>query len=145
MLARSSDSPLGADSNHASRISSNSASEVARRLRASTLASFHLRAPAAVAASPHRAARIPGTLLAAIEAPVPVQQATIACSARPSATSRAALSPAPPAAASRRLARPRPVVALGVAVGAVEDRVMAPAAQLLGQDPGDPGQLIGGD
>ena len=41
---------------------------------------------------PHSAARIPATLLAAIDAPVPVQQATIAWSARPSATSRAAAS-----------------------------------------------------
>ncbi len=35
---------------------------------------------------------MPSTLLAAIEAPVPVQQQTTACSARPSATSRAAAS-----------------------------------------------------
>jgi hypothetical protein len=54
------------------------------------LASFQRRAPDAVAASAHSAARTPPTLLAAIEAPVPVQQQTIACSARPSATSRAA-------------------------------------------------------
>lgn len=40
----------------------------------STLASFHLRAPAAVSASPQRAARISNTLLAAMETPVPVQQ-----------------------------------------------------------------------
>ena len=50
------------------------------------------RAPCAVAASAHSAARTPGTLLAAIDAPVPVQQQTTACSARPSATSRAAAS-----------------------------------------------------
>ena len=59
---------------------------------ASTLASFQRRAPAAVAASTHSAARTPRTLLAAIDAPVPVQQQTTACSARPSATSRAAAS-----------------------------------------------------
>ncbi len=44
---------------------------------ASTLASFHLRAPRAVSASVHKAARTPSTLLAAIETPVPVQQHTI--------------------------------------------------------------------
>ena len=48
----------------------------------------------AVAASRHSAARTPSTLLAAIEAPVPVQQQTTPCSARPSATSRAAASEA---------------------------------------------------
>ena len=66
----------------------------ARRLSASTFASFQRRAPAAVDASAHSAARTPGTLLAAIEAPVPVQQHTTPCSARPSATSRAAASDA---------------------------------------------------
>ena len=60
-------------------------------VNADFLAGF-ARAPDAVAASPHNAARIPKTLLAAIEAPVPVQHATIACSARPSTTSRAAAS-----------------------------------------------------
>ncbi len=54
------------------------------------MASFQRRAPAAVAPSAQSAARTPGTLLAAIDAPVPVQQQTTACSARPSATSRAA-------------------------------------------------------
>src|SRR3954452_1475564 len=92
MLARSSASSLGPAPNHASRISPSCASLVARSESASTLASFHLRAPAAVAASAHSAARTPSTLLAAIEAPVPVQQQTTACSARPSATSRAAAS-----------------------------------------------------
>jgi len=43
-------------------------------LKQSTLASFHSRAPPAVAASPQRAARMPGTLLAAMLTPVPVQQ-----------------------------------------------------------------------
>src|SRR5690349_13086579 len=92
MFATSSGSELGAPANHASRISPSSASDVDRRLSARTFASFHWRAPSAVAASAHRAARIPGTLLAAIDAPVPVQQHTTACSARPSATSRAAAS-----------------------------------------------------
>ena len=59
---------------------------------ASTFASFHLRAPRAVSASPQSAARTPGTLFAAIDAPVPVQQQTMPWSARPSATSRAAAS-----------------------------------------------------
>ena len=78
MLARSSASADGSPPNQASRISPSSASEVLRRLSASTLASFQRRAPAAVAASAHSAARTPSTLLAAIEAPVPVQQQTIA-------------------------------------------------------------------
>src|SRR3954471_181870 len=90
MLARSPASSLGPAANHASRISASSASLVARSESASTLASFQRRAPWAVAASAHSAARTPSTLLAAIEAPVPVQQHTIACSARPPATSRAA-------------------------------------------------------
>src|SRR4051794_9311836 len=92
MFAASSSSRLGSAANQASRISSSCAAEVARRLSASTFASFHLRAPAAVGASPHSAARTPGTLFAAIDAPVPVQQQTTACSARPSTTSRAAAS-----------------------------------------------------
>src|SRR5919197_1937924 len=94
MFATSSGSVLGAAANQASRISCSSASDVARRLSASTFASFHLRAPSAVGASPHSAARTPSTLLAAIDAPVPVQQQTTAWSARPSATSRAAASEA---------------------------------------------------
>src|SRR5918999_2085485 len=92
MFATSSSSLLGAPSNQPSRISSSSAALVVRRERASTLASFHLRAPRAVSASAQSAARAPGTLFAAIEAPVPVQQHTMPCSARPSATSRAAAS-----------------------------------------------------
>ena len=73
---------------------SSSAAEVVRRLSARTFASFQRRAPSAVAASAQSAARMPGTLLAAIDAPVPVQQQTMPCSARPSATSRAAASDA---------------------------------------------------
>src|SRR4051812_28909924 len=94
MLAASVVSTEGVAANHASRISSSAASLVRRRESARTLASFHFRAPSAVWASPHSAARMPGTLLAAIDAPVPVQQQTTACSARPSATSRAAASEA---------------------------------------------------
>src|SRR4051794_24902882 len=85
-LAASAGSVEGAAANQASRISSSAASEVRRRERASTLASFHRRAPSAVWASPHSAARTPGTLLAAIETPVPVQQQTTPRSARPPAT-----------------------------------------------------------
>ena len=65
---------------------------VVRSDSASTFASFHFLAPRAVSASPQRAARTPGTLFAAIDAPVPVQQQTTPWSARPSATSRAAAS-----------------------------------------------------
>ena len=114
-------SALGSPANQASRISPSSASEVLRRLSASTLASFQRRAPAAVAASAQSAARTPATLLAAIDAPVPVQQHTIACSARPSATSRAAASEAH-AQSSRS----------SVGERAVRERLVAAAAQLLG-------------
>ena len=92
MLARSAGSSLGPVANQPSRISSSTGSEVERRLIASTLASFHVRAPRAVSASAHSAARTPATLFAAIDAPVPVQQQTMPCSASPSATSRAARS-----------------------------------------------------
>jgi hypothetical protein len=126
-LARSSASGEGCASNQASRISSSSAGEVVRRESASTLASFHWRAPAAVAASAHSAARTPRTLLAAIEAPVPVQQHTTACSARPSATSRAA-----------GLGGPRPVVALGVGERAVGHRLVAARAEALDDGVRDP-------
>ncbi|BFO19544.1 hypothetical protein SHKM778_59320 [Streptomyces sp. KM77-8] len=47
-LRRSSGSSLGAPANQASRISVSSGTEVSRRLRASTLASFQRRAPSAV-------------------------------------------------------------------------------------------------
>ena len=70
---------------------------------ASTLASFQRLAPRAVSASLQSAARTPGTLFAAMEAPVPVQHATTAWSARP-------VRHVP----SRRLAGPGPVVALVV-------------------------------
>ena len=62
------------------------APSVNRRPSARTLASFHLRAPRAVSGSVHSAARTPGTLLAAIETPVPVQHHTMPRSARPSPT-----------------------------------------------------------
>jgi hypothetical protein len=66
---------LAAVAKNASRISIPTAGLVARKLSASTFASFHLRAPSAVTASAHNAARTPRTLFAAIEIPVPVQQA----------------------------------------------------------------------
>ena len=56
---------------------------VSRSPMTSTLALFHLRAPVAVAASVHSAARTPGTLFAAIDAPVPVQQNSTPVSTRP--------------------------------------------------------------
>ena len=42
-----------------------------------TFASFHFRAPSAIHGSHASAARTPGTLLAAIDVPVPVQQNSI--------------------------------------------------------------------
>ena len=50
MFARSSASGEAGVANQASRISPRTASEVVRRESASTFASFHLRAPSAVAA-----------------------------------------------------------------------------------------------
>src|ERR671922_160545 len=76
----------GWDENQASSISLATAGEVERRLITRTLASFHRRAPDAVWASPHRAALHPLTLLAAIDAPVPVQQKRTPQSASPEAT-----------------------------------------------------------
>src|ERR1700687_6025009 len=84
IVARSASS--GLVSNHASQISLATASGVARRLNTSTLASFQRRAPLAVSASAHSAARIPGTLLAAIETPVPVQQNRTPCWQAPGGT-----------------------------------------------------------
>ncbi len=88
---------------------------------ARTLAWLYLRAMRAVSASTQRAARAPGTLLAAIEAPVPDQQQTTPRSAAPSATRRATAalasthssSPPPggrgaPPRARRRAGPPRP-------------------------------------
>ena len=53
----------GPVANQPSRISSSTGWEVERRLSASTLASFQVRAPRAVSASAHSAARIPGDLV----------------------------------------------------------------------------------
>ena len=100
---------------------------------ASTLASFQRRAPAAVSASAHSAARMPATLLAAIDAPVPVQQHTTPWSARPSATSRAAASLAQ-AQSSRS----------DVAQRAVQHGLVAALAQELHQRVGHAGPLVGG-
>src|SRR5580765_3638299 len=73
--------------NQASSISAAMAADVDRRPITSTLASFHRRAPAAVGASAHNAARTPRTLLAAIDAPVPVQQNSTPVAHSPDATS----------------------------------------------------------
>ncbi len=88
MRTSNSSSPSGSSRN-ASRISRPIGGLVERRDRASTLAWLYLRAMRAVSASTHSAARAPGTLFAAIEAPVPDQQQTTPRSAAPSATRRA--------------------------------------------------------
>src|SRR5262249_42051206 len=59
----------GSVANHASSISRATSGLVSRRLITSTFASFHRRAPAAVAASVHSAARTPRTLFAAMATP----------------------------------------------------------------------------
>src|SRR5260370_13523650 len=69
--------------NHESRISFAMAVDVLLRLIANTFASSHMRAPFAVSASQHRAARTPETLLAAIVTPVSVQHKTTPWSAPP--------------------------------------------------------------
>src|SRR5271157_296946 len=56
------------------------------RLSARTFASFHSRAFLAIHGSQASAARIPGTLFAAIDVPVPVQHITTPKSASPEAT-----------------------------------------------------------
>ncbi len=78
-MAPSRSDPRGRESPRGSGLPSfrrATSSAVARRLSAKTFASFHFRAPRAVSASAHSAARMPGTLLAAIDTPVPVQQHT---------------------------------------------------------------------
>jgi hypothetical protein len=62
---------------------------VARRLKANTFAWFQTRAPRAVSPSCTRAARTPGTLLATMFAPLPVQQQTMPSSASLAATASA--------------------------------------------------------
>src|SRR5712692_1574011 len=79
--------------NREPRISFAMAVDVLLRLIADTFASSHMRAPFAVSASQHRAARAPGTLLAAIVTPVPVQQKTTHWSALPLRTSIPIFSP----------------------------------------------------
>jgi hypothetical protein len=89
-LATFSASPGSAGAeNQASRISLATISEVPRRLMQRTLAWFQARAPRAVSASPHKAARIPGTLFAAMDTPVPVQQKSTPWSATPVTTDSA--------------------------------------------------------
>ena len=90
---RSPASPSSASAeNQASSISRATVSDVPRRLRQSTFAWFQARAPRAVSASPQSAARTPGTLFAAIDTPVPVQQKSTPWSASRSATRRATAS-----------------------------------------------------
>ena len=132
MLAASSGSALGSPANQASRISSSSASLVVRSDSASTLASFHLRAPAAVSASAHSAARTPSTLFAAIDAPVPGPAAH-------DALVGAALGHV----ARRGLAGPGPVVALAVGQRAVQQRLVAERAQALDNGVGHARALVG--
>ena len=132
-FARSSACSLGGVSNQPSRISPSTASLVVRSERASTLASFQVRAPRAVSASAQSAARIPATLLAAIEAPVPVQQQTIAL-----------LRPALRHVARGGLARPGPVIALLVAERAVHERLVPAPPQLVDDGLGHPRALVGG-
>src|SRR5713226_8265227 len=84
---------MGSLENHASKISFATAVDVLLRLIAKTLASSHMRAPFAVSASQHKAARAPGTLLAAIVTPVPAQQKTTPWSALPLRTSIPIFSP----------------------------------------------------
>ena len=132
MFSTSSGSTLAPPPNQASRISPSSASEVARKLSASTLASFQRRAPLAVAASAaqgcpdarHLVGRDRGT--------------------RPGPAGHDRLfGPAVGDVAGGRLARPCPVRALGIGVGAVEHGLMAAPTQLLGQRARHAGQLVG--
>ncbi len=73
MFARSSSSGSATES-QASTISRAVSGAVRFRLITSTFASFQRRAPSAIHGSQASAARTPGTLFAAIEVPVPVQQ-----------------------------------------------------------------------
>ncbi len=59
---------------HASTIARAVAGSVRFNDITSTFASFHFRAPSAIQGSHTSAARTPGTLFAAIDVPVPVQQ-----------------------------------------------------------------------
>ena len=96
-LRRSKSSSPSGSARNAWRISRPIGGLVSRRDSASTLAWLYLRAIRAVSASMHRAARAPGTLFAAIEAPVPDQQQTTARSQRalghPARRGRARLHP----------------------------------------------------
>ena len=133
-LATSPGSALGPAANQASRISPSSGSEVARRLSASTLASFHVRAPAAVAASAHSAARIPCDLVGGDRR------------ARPGPAADHGLLGTPLGDVARgRLRGPRPVVALGVAERTVHEDLVAAAAQLRHDGVGDSDPFVGGD
>ena len=100
----------------ASSISLATDTEVSRRPIASTFASFQRRAPLAVSASVHRAARTPWTLLAAIDTPVPVVQQTTPSSALPSVTARPTAAPA--AGQGDPVGDQHDLVTAGVEVGA---------------------------
>src|SRR5437870_2611397 len=78
--------------NQASRMPLAASSDVLARLRQRTFAWFQARAPRAVSASAQSAARIPGSLFAAIDTPVPVQQKSTPKSDLPSATRSATAS-----------------------------------------------------
>ena len=106
----------GRSANQPSRISASTGSEVVRRLSASTFASFHVRAPRAVSASAHSAARTPGDLV----------RGDRGAGARPAADDALVRLPfrhVPRGA----LACPCPVVALAVCQRAVRDRARARA------------------
>ena len=95
MLARSLGSSLGAAANQ--RVEDLAQHGLRRRPQAERehIGVVPLPRAARGLARPRRERHgLPATLLAAIEAPVPVQQQTIPCSARPSATSRAVSSQA---------------------------------------------------
>ena len=133
-FARSSSSGDGRASNQASRISASSASEVLRSESASTLASFHLRAPSAVWASTHSAARMPGDLVGGDRG----------AGARP-AGHDGLLGATLGDVAGGGFGGPRPVVALVGVERAVQQRLVAAGAQLLDERARDAGVLVGGD
>ena len=133
-LAASSASSLGSPPNQASRISASSASEVALRLIARALASFHLRAPV-------------GGL--GIEAEGGAHTLDLVRRDRGAGPGPAAddrlLGAALGDVASGGLACPGPVVALVLGQGAVRERFVSPLAELLDDGLGNAHALVGGD
>src|SRR3970040_1629627 len=81
--------PANEVSSQARRISSPVSRPVSRPASASTLASLCSRLIRAVKTSPQRAARIPGTLLAAMAMPIPVPQTRTPRSTLPTVTASA--------------------------------------------------------